>query len=219
MKKHHFILWIFILCVGLISCNNEVETSLPFEQDSKASKFEDLKNNITRITQLIYKECYDEENIDYDKMDRILQENGFPTLLDFSKTRSNRTISSVDLAKSHLSKNQIVILDKILLLIEPTKEDFERIKIESSATLEGQELETMLLAIDGIEAVYFGIKEGVSSSIQTRGVNAMTFICNLNASGIGTIWGAVAGGIAASTGVGLVVGLVVGAAVSTISCG
>lgn len=114
---------------------------------------------------------------------------------------------------------RFVIFDKILALNEPPKEDFEKIKIESSATLEGEELEIMLLAIDGIEAVYFGMKDGVSSSIQTRGVNAMTFICNLNASGIGIIWGAVAGGIAASTGVGLVVGLVVGAAVSTISCG
>lgn len=219
MKKHHFILWIFTLCVGLISCNNEIETSLSFEQGSKANKFEDLKDNVTKATQLIYKKCYDGENIDYDKMDCILQENGFPTLLDFSKTRSIGTIASVDLAKSHLSEKQLVIFDKILLLNEPTKEDFEKIKIESSAILEGEDLETMLLAIDGTEAVYFGMKDGVSSSIQTRGVNAMTFICNLNASGIGTIWGAVAGGIAASTGVGLVVGLVVGAAVSTISCG
>lgn len=219
MKKQHFILWIIILCVGLISCNNEAEISLPLEQNSKANEFEDLKDNVTKTTQLIYKGCYDGENIDYDKMDRILQENGFPTLLDFSKKRSTGTISSVDLAKSHLSEKQLIIFDKILSLNEPTKEDFEKIKIESSATLEGEELETMLLAIDGTEAVYFGMKDGVSYSIQTRGVNAMTFICNLNASGIGTIWGAVAGGIAASTGVGLVVGLVVGAAISTISCG
>jgi hypothetical protein len=207
------------LCIGLISCNNKVETSLPFEQGSKANRFEDLKDNVTKITQLIYKECYDGENIDYDKMDCILQENGFPTLLGFSKTRNTGIISSVDLAKSHLSEKQLIIFDRILSLNEPTKEDFEKIKIDSSATLEGEELETMLLTIDGTEAVYFGMKDGVSSSIQTRGVNAMTFICNLNASGIGTIWGVVAGGIAASTGVGLVVGLVVGAAVSTISCG
>ncbi len=104
-------------------------------------------------------------------------------MLDFSKTRNTGTISSVDLAKSHLSEKQLVIFDKILSLNEPTKDDFEKIKIESSATLGGEELETMLLAIDGTEAVYFGMKDGVSSSIPTRGVNAMTFICNLNASG------------------------------------
>ena len=221
------VLVMFTIATSLLffaNCDNKFESSSSLEQESKVNIFEGLRTDVAKVTRLIYEECYDGEELDFIKIDSILQEYNFPTLMSYAKTRNAEAnpllIPSIDSIKSHLTENQIIIFDELLLFSEPTEEDFEELKTKCSSILDGEEFETMFLAIEATEAIYFGIQEGVFSSNLTRGADtASTFFCNLTTGGISTIWGAVAGGIVASTLVGGVVTLVAGAALSTIICG
>lgn len=221
------ILVMFTIATSLLffaNCDNKFENSSSLEQDSKVNIFEGLRTDVAKVTRLIYEECYDGEELDFIKIDSILQEYNFPTLTSYAKTRNAEAnplvIPSIDSIKSHLTENQIIIFDELLLFSEPTEKEFEELKTKCSSILDGEEFETMFLAIEATEAIYFGIQEGVSSSNLTRGTDtASTFFCNLTTGGISTIWGAVAGGIVASTLVGGVVTLIAGAALSTMICG
>lgn len=224
------ILVMFTIATSLLffaNCDNKFENSSSLEQDSKVNIFEGLRTDVAKVTRLIYEECYDGEELDFIKIDSILQEYNFPTLTSYAKTRNAEAnplvIPSIDSIKSHLTENQIIIFDELLLFSEPTEKEFEELKTKCSSVLDGEELEVMLLAIEATEAIYLGLQDGIYSSTLTRAIDAATFICGLNAGGIGTILGAVAGGIVGSTGVGIIVSplvsTIVGAAIATITCG
>lgn len=223
MKPLYLTLWIFIFCVGLISCNNEESKNEQLNSPEQAD-LKTLKSFSKYVTEEIYLTAYDKRtgDIDIEKYDNIILSYNLDRNIDLSNsfkqpilTRGGNEVYDI-INSDEFTEKQKEVFKKLFDIKKPTIDDYLKIKREVSSW-DTEDKYLVIQTINNIISIIEGVEEGldnINQGVQTR-ASAKAYICNAGVSMISGVTGFLAGALTAPTGAGPLVGYIVGGVVGT----